>query len=250
MHRFYCPSRNISAKRIVISDRQLLHHIRDVLRFKKDDEVGVFDNRGNEYTCLIREFPNNQAILEIKKSSLSKMHKIKVTVACAIPKKSKMDDIIDKLTQLGVDRIIPLKTSRVVVKLDRHKEMLRQARWKKIALNASQQSQRISLPIVEGIKDIKEVLSESGNFDLKLIPTLEGARKPLREIFSGYKPNNVLVLIGPEGDFSDEEVALARDAGCIPITLGEFVLRVDTAAIAVCACIKLSLGAPATRALE
>jgi len=234
MHRFFYPSSNITHSRIVINDKEQAHHIKDVLRLKVKDAVTVFDDKGNEYIGAIEKLLPQSIILKIKdKHILMTAKQLKITVACAIPKKSKMDDIVDKLTQLGVDRVIPLLTERVIVKWDKQKKMLQQKRWEKIALCASQQSQRNILPIIEPIKDVKEVLSESEGFDLKLIPTLTGERESLKEIFAKSKPKNILVLIGSEGDFTPREVELAKKFGCIPVTLGDLVLRVETAAIAV-----------------
>jgi 16S rRNA (uracil1498-N3)-methyltransferase len=152
-----------------------------------------------------------------------------------------MDDIIDKLTQLGVDRIIPLETERVIVKWDKNQRVRHLERFQKIALNASQQSQRKALPVIEPIKDIKEVISTAAGYDLKLIPHLMGERKTLKEIFIKNRPKNILVLIGPEGDFSSAEVALAKRAGFIPVSLGDLVLRVETAAVAIASFIRLYL---------
>jgi 16S rRNA (uracil1498-N3)-methyltransferase len=240
MQRFFSYLKNISGGKIIISDRQQFHHIKDVLRLKEKEKVIVFDEKGNEYGAEIQKISAQSIILEIKDKSAYKTGRgFKLTVACAIPKKSRMDDIIDKLTQLGVERIIPLKTERVIAKLDKHKERLRNERWKRIAVSAAQQSQRNTLPVIEPIKDIKEVLSSSGDFDLKLIPTLAGERKALRDVFSGLKAGRVLVLIGPEGDFTDEEVGLAVKSGCIPVSLGDAVLRVETAALAVASFIRL-----------
>jgi 16S rRNA (uracil1498-N3)-methyltransferase len=86
---------------------------------------------------------------------------------------------------------------------------------------------------------LKDVLSESADFDLKLIPTLAAKGKSLKDIFADSKPKNVLVLIGPEGDFTDEEIGLALKAGFIPVTLGDLVLRVETACLAVASFIRL-----------
>ncbi len=240
MHRFFTSSQNISGDKITISDKGQAHHIKDVLRLRPENEVIVCNEQGNEYIAVIEQLLPQNVILRIKeKYNFIASLKLQITVACAIPKKSKMDDIIDKLTQLGVERIIPLKTERVVAKLDKHKAILRQARWKKIALSASQQSQRKTLAIIEPIEDIKMVLSESGDFDLKLIPTLIGRRKPLKDVFVNSAPKNVLLLIGPEGDFTAEEVDLAKRSGCIPVSLGDLVLRVETAAVALVSFIRL-----------
>lgn len=239
MHRFYYPSQNISSNKIIINDKEQIHYIRDVLRLNSNDEVFVFDDKGNEYLCLIKELLDNKAILEIKEGRTTKLGRIKITLACAIPKKSKMDEIVDKLTQLGVDKIIPLETERVIVKLDKNKKILRHKRWEKIAQNAAQQSQRNTLPIIEPIKNIEEVLSQSKDYDLKLIPTLSGERRALREILAKPKAKNILVLIGPEGDFTLKEINLAKKAGCILVSLGDLVLRIETAAVAIVSFIRL-----------
>jgi len=237
MQRFFTKPENISGDKIKINDITQIHHLKDVLRIKSGQCVTVCDGLGKEYYAQVGEFSAQKVILQIKESKQSPISHIAITVACAIPKNAKFDDIIDKLTQLGVDRIVPLITERVIVKLDKSKKAARQLRWQKIAQSASEQSQRPFLPIVETVQTLPEVLQKA--FDLKLIPTLGVERKSLQEALDAAKPKSILVLIGPEGDFTDAELALAMRAGCIPVTLGDTVLRVDTAAIAVVSFIKL-----------
>jgi len=240
MQRFFCTFPKISNEKITISDSKQVHHIKDVLRLKKKDAVIVFDPLGREYITHIEKVSSENITLKIKeKRNLKTSVKFQMTFACAIPKKSKMDDIIDKLTQLGVDRIIPLETKHVVVKLDSRKKILRHARWQKISQNSSQQSGRNTVPVIEPVKNFKELLRESKDFDLKLIATLKRKQRPLKEVLADSHPHYVLVLIGPEGDFSVEEVYLAKNSGFIPISLGNLVLRVETAAIAVASFIRL-----------
>ena len=240
MNKFFSPASGISADKVIINDREQVHHIKNVLKLKAGEKVAVFDESENEYNCVICEL-KDKAYLNIEKKTPAdnSKEKVKLTIACAIPKKAKIDDIIDKLVQLGVFRIIPLMTERVVVKLDKHKEALRYERWKKIALSAVKQCKRNSLVIVEPVKDFKDLIKESREFDLKLIPYLLGKRQSIKEVLSDSKASNILVLIGPEGDFSAREVSLAREAGFIPVTLGDLVLRVDTAAIAAASFIRL-----------
>lgn len=241
MHKFYCSSQNISSDKIILTDKEQAHHINDVLRLKVKDEVIIFDDNNNEYRAIIEKLSSQSVMCAIKeKHRIIPTQKPKITLACAIPKKSKFDDIVDKLTQLGVERIIPLLTQRVVVKLNKSKELLRQKRWEKIALCASQQSQRSSIPIVVSVKSIKEILSDCADYDFKIIPTLVGKQKPLKVVFANSHHRNILILIGPEGDFSPEEIDLAKKAGCIPVSLGDLVLRVETAAVAVASFIKLT----------
>jgi 16S rRNA (uracil1498-N3)-methyltransferase len=241
MHRLYCPSKNISSDKIIIEEREQIHHAKDVLRLRINEEVTIFDDKGNEYRSILENALPRSLTFKIKERYKINSHpaKIKITVACAIPKAGRMDEIIDKLTQLGVDRIIPLQTERVIVKLDKHKKLLRQERWKKIALNASLQSQRNTIPLIEPIKDIRQVLSTAEDFDLKLIPTLTGERKSLKDILEKSKPKNILVLIGPEGDFTEKELELAKSRGCISVSLGDLVLRIETAAVVTVSFIRL-----------
>jgi 16S rRNA (uracil1498-N3)-methyltransferase len=220
-----------------------VHHIRDVLRLKPGEELVVFDQSGCQYKTAIDNILAREIIVRVKEiiPAAQVDQRVKICVACAIPKRSKFDDIIDKLTQLGVDRIIPMVTERVVVKLEQEKQALRKERWEKIALAASQQSQRSSIPQVEKVMDFDQVMALSSGFDMKLIPTLPGERKPFKDILKDARPENILVLIGPEGDFSGSEVETALRAGFIPISLGELVLRVETAAVYIAAILNYEL---------
>lgn len=246
MRRVFSQSASIAAGRISIKDKKQIHHIRKVLRFKPGREIEVFDERGRLYRGLIEKASAEEVVVKV--SSVGKCaggHKaVAITVACALPKKSKMEEIVDKLTQLGVARIIPLQTKRVVVRLDEHKKNLRLARWKKIALNTLEQCRGCALPVIEPPRGIKEVLSEAGNYDLKLIPALVGQRRALSAVLDCGCPSKIIVLIGPEGDFTEEEVGLAVRAGFIPVSLGERVLRVETAAVAVVSIIQYAFSWP------
>lgn len=240
MHRFFIEQKPVNNS-ILISDAEQLHHIREVLRLKIGDDITVFDGAGNEYLCAIQKLDKKQALLAIKERNLSVRKPVSVTIACAIPKQTRMDDIVDKLTQLGIDVIIPMETERVIVRLDEKKKAARLLHWRKIARSAAQQSQRSSIPLVEPVSSLRDVLTRSPDFDLKLIPTLAGEKKHLREVLADARPHSILVLIGPEGDFTPEEVELAQSEGFLPVSLGNNVLRVDTAAIGVASYFSLTL---------
>jgi len=241
MHRIYVTPQDITAERIIVNNKDDAHHLRDVLQLRAGEKVAAFDGKGNEYACVI-EGAGDKVILGIKKRN--SLHKKKeaftITVACAIPKNSRFDDIVDKLTQLGADKIIPLAAERGVVKIAKEKEAARLERWRKIARSASCQSQRNTIPVVESLKDVKEVLAQAKEYDLKLIPTLPGKRKALKDIFARARPKNILIFIGPEGDFSQREIEAALKAGCIAVSLGDTVLRVETAAVAAASYIRMT----------
>jgi 16S rRNA (uracil1498-N3)-methyltransferase len=239
MPRFYLPQK-MTGDEIMIQDRSQLHHLRDVLRLKPGDEIRVFDEDGTQCSGIINRLDRDQAVICIKNRQPAPHKKYKLAVACAIPKKARFDDIIDKLTQLGVDIIIPLETGRTIVKLGEGCES-RLERWRKIARSAAEQSQRNTLPLIYPVKELKEVLALAGEYNLRLILALTGDRKTLKEVPVGPGCTRILSIIGPEGDFTPQEIELAVNAGFLPVSLGDTVLRVETAAIALAAYLKLAL---------
>ena len=241
MRRFFCPSPNIADKLITITDSKEIHHLKDVLRLKPKEEVVVFDGEGNEFTGLIKQLSGSAIVIEIKRKSFLKDGSVDITVAAALPKKHKFDEIIDRLTQLGVSRIIPLRTKRTIVTLDEKSEARRMLRWKKIAISAAKQSRRNKIPVIESICDFNRLISMTAEYQLKIIPTLDGKRKKLKDIFSRKSAGKILIIIGPEGDFTRDEIDLAKKFGCIPVSLGSLVLRTETACLAAVSFINLSL---------
>lgn len=253
MNRFFCKDSDIREDEIIISDKEDAHHIKNVLRLKKGWKIEVSDESGNIYACEISGVGDLiRLVIKNRTSPAGKSRGVELAMAVAIPKKSKIDDIIDKLVQLGVNKIIPLATERVIVKLDKAKQASRFLRWKRIALCAAKQCKRSDLTVIEPVKSFRDLVAHSSGFDLKLIPYLGGKRQKLKDLLDKFFGDNpvangpenriypkILVLIGPEGDFSGEEVNLALSAGFIPVTLGSLVLRVDTAAISVASFIRL-----------
>ena len=238
MNRFFVSSKNIKSQELIIDDSEQQHHIQHVLHLKIGQDIEACDEKGIEYIAKLQQCKADVLIFKIIRINVSQdVNRVSITVACALAKNSKLDDIVDQLTQLGVSRIIPLETARVIVRLDEAKKAARLARWKKIALSAAKQSHRSSVTVVDPITKFEDLFKSKDNFDLKLIPTLEGKRRKLKEIINTQR--NILVLIGPEGDFTSEEVAMAVAAGCVPVSLGLSVLRVATAAIAVASFIRL-----------
>jgi 16S rRNA (uracil1498-N3)-methyltransferase len=239
MHYFFSDLQ-INGNNACLSDVEQVHHMRNVLRLKPGEKITVCDNAGNAYLCLISSFDQKEAILEIQSRKRAQPPRTRLTIGCAVPKNARMDDIIDKLTQLGVDLIIPVQTARVVVQLQ-EQVGVRLERWRKISRSAASQSQRTTLPAVAPVTGLNDVLDQARQYDLRLIPTLEGQRQTPGETLAGRRPKAVIALIGPEGDFSPGEVQEAVRAGFIPISMGESVLRVDTAAIAMASYLKLAL---------
>ncbi len=238
MSHFFLRS-PVSGDKVSITEPAQIHHIRNVLRLRNGAQITVSDSAGAQFGGVIRAITQSQVVIEITRRLPVVPGKLKVIVACSIPAHGKMDEIIDKLTQLDVAVIIPMMATRCVVRLEKD-SAARLARWRKIALNAAEQSQRRVLPVIEPVLNLGEVLEKGQEYQLKMIPTLIGATKPLQSTVANVAPTSIIVLIGPEGDFTQEEVGQAMQAGFIPVSLGPTVLRVETAAVAVASFLKLS----------
>lgn len=229
MKRFYCQPENIIDDKILLPAGQA-HHIKNVLRLKKYDKITVFDGKGNQYNCIITNFGKKDIAAKIESSefSLSKESAYKLTLVQALPnKKGKMDFIIEKATELGVDKIIPAAAERSAaayrVKLER---------WQKIASEASRQCGRSKIPEIKDILSVDEALSFLSMSEIKLFACIDKEAINIREALKGVKnPKNIAVFIGPEGDFTFLEAKSAKEKSFKLVSLGERVLRTETAGL-------------------
>jgi len=242
MHRFYVSSDYIKEDTIHIAGREF-HHLINVLRAKEGDYVRAFDGTGAEYYGTIIKVKSKEAIVRIEsKKEIKEKGTIRITLAQAIPKKGKMDDIVEKATEIGVDTIIPMRTDRTVVDVSEKRIGLKLARWNRIAIEASKQCGRIRPPEILGLKKFLDVMDNINRYELSLMPTLYGENEDLKYVIRGCRLNSIITFIGPEGDFTEEEVRRAKEAGCKTVSLGNNILKVDTAAIAVLSILKYELG--------
>ena len=240
MHRFYFSNADFSKKSILITDRDEIHHIKDVLRLKAGDEVCIFNGSNQEAKAEIASVKQDQ--VEVRIQSIKEGQppaKVKIILACAVPKKAKFEFIIEKCTELGVDEIIPLRTKRTEVVFAKEKTAAKQARFQKVAVNAAKQSGRRDVPKIHPMISLAEALKICYGNSVVLIPSLNGQPRHIREILmSRPQTTAVAVFIGPEGDFTPDEVQTAQSQGAVPVSLGTTVLKVDTAAISTVALVR------------
>jgi 16S rRNA (uracil1498-N3)-methyltransferase len=240
MHRFYSPQADFRKKTVRITDKNELHHLRNVLRLNENDPVHLFDGMGKEARGTIVSMLPHGADVQINSVKTFIRTKPILILACAMPKKSKFELIIEKATELGVDEIIPLKTKRTEIHLDGARMTRKIARFNTVTVNASKQSRRSVIPIIHPITDIKSALEHLTKISIVIIPSLPEKSTSLLSVLQKLKtPQAVSFVIGPEGDFTAEEYALARKSGCIPVTLGETILKVETAALCALSCANL-----------
>ncbi len=236
MHRFFCGHSNIQKNSsIELTDPKEIHHLKNVLRLKKDDQVVVFNTDGREAVGSILSLSPHAVLIRVDYLRPSIPHKTtRVILACAIPKKSKFETIIEKTTELGVDEIIPLLTQRTIVNLKGDQAIRKSWRYQTIATNAAKQCGRRDVPHIHPATKFSDILKSIDSTTTGFIPNLsQKGQNIVKEIQSVRQPKKVIFLIGPEGDFTPEETAAAMKVGLIPVSLGPLVLKVDTAAIAV-----------------
>ena len=233
MHRFYFQHADFNHKTITINDPNEVHHMKDVLRLKVGDEVYIFNGRNQEAKTVITDIKAGAIEVRVDQvREVSSSGKVKIILACAVPKKAKFELIIEKCTELGVDEIIPLKTKRTEVFYSKEKNPAKQERFQKVAVNAAKQCKRLNIPKIHAMTEFTEVLKNLPEGGLAIIPSLNGNPQHIKQILgASERPLVATVFIGPEGDFTPDEVNLALEHKCLPVSLGDTVLKVDTAAI-------------------
>ena len=204
-----------------------IYHIKKVMRMDVNDKIEVVYDK-LVYLCNIDSISDFNISI-ISETNENNELPVFITVAISLVTEQKFDLIIQKLTELGVSKIIPLKTERSVVKIDGNRENKKIIRWQNICKEASEQSHRNIIPIVTNISSIKELKNSKEN--IKLVCSLYEDSKSINNYVDNSKTNSILIVIGPEGGITDKETKELNSYGFKNVTLGKRVLRVETAAI-------------------
>lgn len=248
MHKFFTESHNITETEGRIHGDDV-KHIYKVLRLSEGEKVILNNCEGIEYLGTISSITKNEVIVNIiNKLDIDNESTVKIHLFQGLPKGQKMDLIVQKGTELGVFEFIPTITSRVDVKLKG--EFKKLDRLNRIALEASKQSKRSIIPKVKEVVTFDEALEELKAMDLILIPYENaedfGIKSLIKDLNKNNidldKINNVGILIGPEGGFEEEEIKILKEQGAYIITLGNRILRTETAGFTATALIQYELG--------
>lgn len=232
MNRFYVPFL-VGLKNVWI-DSSESHHILHVKRLKTGDNIVLFNGTGDECSAEIVEISGSKVKVELSQSkTISKENRACIDIAFAIPKGKRSHFLIQKCTELGVDKLIPANYERSVVKL-KSESSGKIEKWRKIAIESSKQCGRNTITEIGDVVDFGDILEDAGIYDLSLFACNQSDSNNLKNTLQEYpKVNNIVCFIGPEGGFTLNEIEMARRAGCEFVNLGQRILRVETAAIAV-----------------
>lgn len=236
MHRFFALPESFRDDRVLLDSAET-RHLRDVLRLAGGANVVVFDGCGNEYNCTVVEIKKNETELLLinKQDPSSPESKLKLTLAAAMLKGEKFDLVVQKAVELGVQRLIPIRTKRTEV---RSKDSAKRVeRWRKIAMESSKQCGRAYLMTVADPLDFELLLSSGDMANVLIFTEHDGNKIP-----SLTQVEELTAVIGPEGGWDETELAEARSAGAHLVTLGGRILRAETAAIAIAAMLQHRFG--------
>lgn len=236
MHRFFVPSDQCRDAVVQLTNREA-HHALRVLRIQIGERVTVLDGAGHELICEVREVTRRTVGLAVLNKSFSPALPCQITLLQAVPKAKVMDYIVQKVTELGAARVVPILSEHTVVHLDGEDAGGKLEKWQQIAIESIKQCGSPWLTKIEAPVTLKNYLARQEKFDLPFIASLQNDSRHPGEFIQQFRdehkrtPTTACVWIGPEGDFSPVEMNIIKAEGALPVTLGRLVLRSDTAAI-------------------
>jgi len=226
MDIFYTTSDSVQGDRIHLGPAEARHLVR-VLRHQVGEQILVVDGQGNEYRCAIAEIGKRAVTCDIMSKTRRAREAItEVTLAPGITKGSKLDLVVETATELGVGQIAPLRTARTIAGLT----PARLQRFEKLAIAALKSSTRTMLPRIRAVTDFEQFVKDSNYYDVKLI-AYEGEKQTRLPGLVNRRPSRVALIIGPEGGFTEPEIAYAQAQGFQTFSLGPRRLRAETACI-------------------
>lgn len=212
------------------------HHALHVLRVRTGETVTVLDGNGREFTCMVASATRDALTLSVSAEKTVAPLPCAITLVQAIPKGKIIESIVQKATELGASRIVPLLSERVVTQLDGESASAKAEKWQQVAIEASKQSGNAWLPKVEAPIAPRDLLARREAHELFLIGSLRSDARHPRDAIDAFvrehqrAPRSISIWVGPEGDFTAAELDAAQAAGALPMTLGRLVLRSETAA--------------------
>lgn len=237
MRRVLVPPDALRGDIATVTDPQELHHLLRVLRVKPGDPIECLDGAGARARGTIRRCRADQIVIALEERLAEPVVALRVTLAQSLIKLEHFDWAIQKATELGVDRIVPLITARTVVKIRAEGAERKRLRWQRIAAEAAKQCGRARLPQIDAPQPFAAFAEGIEAGQLTLLATLAGSTVPMAQALRDAGAC-LTIAIGPEGDFTPEESRLAQRRGAVAVSLGAHTLRSETAAVAALAMVQ------------
>ncbi len=253
MQRYFVPAAQFSEHSVTITGEDARHIIK-VMRSEEGDELIACDGEQLDVLAAIESMTDGvvtaRIVERLEQLSEAKVH---VTIAQSLPKGDKMETVIQKCTELGAAAFVPFLSARTVVQYDLRKEEKRLQRWSKIAKEAAEQSHRSRVPVIQHPLSWKQLIASLEAYDLICFCYEKEDGSQLRDVVQPFaaslaqrqqseQPARVLIVVGPEGGFTEQEVETAEQHGAVSTGLGRRILRTETAAMTALACIMYETG--------
>ena len=235
MHRFYEPNAKSDSSHISLTADES-HHAVQVLRVRKGDRISVLNGVGDEFLCDVEEPSRKSVQLRVVDIERSAAPISSITLIQGIPKGKILESIIQKATELGVARVVPLLSERVITQLDNDSAEDKRDKWQRVAIEACKQCGQRWLPKIDAPVSTNDFLARDEDFEFAVVGSLQPDARHLKEYFAEFiatnkrVPKTVAAWVGPEGDLSPAEMEAIKSSGAQPITFGPLVLRSETAA--------------------
>lgn len=242
MHRVRVPTGMHEGDRVILPQTEA-HYVANVLRLRVGDEVQAFDGAGQTFRCQLLTVSSALVEGQLRATGAPwEAHERPLVLGQGLPKGAKMDVIVEKCSELGLTTLVPVYTERTVIR-DRGRDTAKLARWRRVAEAAARQCGRRVMLDIHPPVSVQDFCRTYQAAPAKIVCWEEERERGLRQVLQRFAaPGPVVILIGPEGGWTPQEVALARSHGFVPVHLGPRLLRTETAAIAVTGIIRYSLG--------
>jgi len=242
MHRVLIPPQAVRGDQVTVSDPAHVHHLLHVLRVRVGERLECFDGKGRRFSGPVTLCTSRQVTVSIDQQANDPPPRVGLTLAQSLIKPERFEWVIQKATELGVVEVVPVLTSRTAVRPRVSDGTHRLKRWRRIAEEAAAQCGRATVPTIRGLQPFDQFLGTLED-RAALLLTLAEPAPPMRQCMGDLDGTRaIVVMIGPEGDFSPEEVALARQRGVHLARLGRETLRSETAALAALVILQHHLG--------
>lgn len=233
MDRFFVDKEyiNLEEKTCIMTGDDV-KHISKVLRARIGDKVEICDKEKSEYICEIDDISKDEITLNIiEKLDVNREPNVKVRLYQGLPKGTKMEMILQKLTEVGVDEIVLVQNKRSVVKFDNKKEEKKLERWERIIYEAAKQSKRGKIPKLRGVLSFKEALEDMKDNSMNICPYENEKTVSIKDSIKGKDINTIGIFVGPEGGFDEEEIEKIQSIETKVVSLGPRILRTETASV-------------------